>query len=478
MFETTRPFILFDHFRVPHIRAAAEVAGISSVRSGEDGAGFFWSTAPFRPSSDVRPDSYFIDDIPIFGAILPVAAAGPRLQRLGGKWRRERPIRNRRGTELASIWRRDDGAVFLPFDPNEIISNFLSERYKAVAKPALVPQLEAVARRTYYRARRFLPRSAQMRFRRSFSRVQGRAQFPRWPVETALHDFYGFLFSLLAEFVGEPIPTLAPWPRGFRWALVLTHDVEGAVGHANLLELLELELRRGYRSSWNFVPENQISAEDVFVEELLASGFEVGVHGLHHDGRDIASLRTLKQRLPRMRAYAERWQAVGFRSPSTLRSWKLMPLLGFDYDSSYSDTAPFEPQPGGCCSWLPYMIEDLVELPITLPQDHTLFELLGHLDGAVWLDKTRFLRDHGGMALILTHPDYIGNSRLLASYADFLDEFCDDETAWRALPREVSAWWRRRAATTLRRVEGHWEIDGPASAEGRIELVGPVPVAV
>jgi peptidoglycan/xylan/chitin deacetylase (PgdA/CDA1 family) len=477
VFETTRPFILFDHFRVPHGRTAAEIAGVASVRAG-NGAALFWGTTPFPGSSEVRRDSYFVGEIPIFGAIVPAAVVRERLSRLGGAWRGQEPIRNRRGTDVASIWRRNDGSVFLPFDPNEIISNYLSERYKVLGKPALVPQLEAVARSTYYRARRFLPRSAQMRFRRSFSRVQARAQFPRWPVETALHDFYGFLFSLLAEFAGEPIPTLAPWPRGFRWALVLTHDVEGPVGHANLLKLLEVELRRGYRSSWNFVPEQEISAEDVFVEELRASGFEVGVHGLHHDGRDIASLRTLKKRLPRIRAYAERWQAVGFRSPGTLRSWELMPLLGFDYDSSYSDTAPFEPQPGGCCSWLPYMIEHLVELPITLPQDHTLFELLGHLDAAVWLDKTRFLRDQGGMALILTHPDYIGNSRLLASYADFLDEFRDDETAWRALPREVSAWWRRRAATSLRRAEGRWEMQGPASAEGRIELVAPVPAAV
>jgi hypothetical protein len=50
-----------------------------------------------------------------------------------------------------------------------------------------------------------------------------------------------------------------------------------------------------------------------------------------------------------------------------------MASLPFEYDSSYPDTDPFEPQPGGCCSWLPYFNGPLVELPITLPQDHTLF---------------------------------------------------------------------------------------------------------
>ena len=51
----------------------------------------------------------------------------------------------------------------------------------------------------------------------------------------------------------------------------------------------------------------------------------------------------------------------------------MMPRLGFEYDSSYTDTDPYEPQPGGCCSYLPYFNESLVELPITLPQDHTVF---------------------------------------------------------------------------------------------------------
>ena len=74
---------------------------------------------------------------------------------------------------------------------------------------------------------------------------------------------------------------------------------------------------------------------------------------------------------------------------------------------------------------------------------------------------------------MLTHPDYIGNQRLLDSYADFLDEFADDETAWRALPRDVSAWWRRRAATRLHQVEGEWKLEGAACDEAAIEFVAP-----
>jgi hypothetical protein len=58
----------------------------------------------------------------------------------------------------------------------------------------------------------------------------------------------------------------------------------------------------------------------------------------------------------------------GSAAPATQRVWEWMPLLGFDYDSSYHDTAPYEPTPGGCCSYLPTSNGDIVELPITLPE--------------------------------------------------------------------------------------------------------------
>jgi hypothetical protein len=152
-----------------------------------------------------------------------------------------------------------------------------------------------------------------------------------------------------------------------------------------------------------------------------------------------------------------------------------MPRLGFDYDTSYSDVARYEPQPGGCCSWLPFFIHDLVELPLTLPMDHTLFELLEQRDGSAWIEKTRFLEARGGMALLLTHPDYMLSRERLDAYAAFLDEFHGNETVWHVLPREVSAWWRRRAASRIERDGDEWRVVGPAAGEARLEF-GPLPV--
>ena len=114
------------------------------------------------------------------------------------------------------------------------------------------------------------------------------------------------------------------------------------------------------------------------VSDLIEAGFEVGVHGIYHDGRDLESWSTWQQRLPIAHKSAEGWNAVGFRSAACHRHSDWMQSLNFDYDSSSPDTDPFEPQNGGCCTWLPFFNGELVELPLTLRQDHTLFVILGH----------------------------------------------------------------------------------------------------
>jgi len=48
----------------------------------------------------------------------------------------------------------------------------------------------------------------------------------------------------------------------------------------------------------------------------------------------------------------------------------------------------------------------MVELPITLTQDRTLFVILRR-DEPLWREKVKFLRARGGMALTIVHPDYM-----------------------------------------------------------------------
>src|SRR3989475_12483709 len=64
------------------------------------------------------------------------------------------------------------------------------------------------------------------------------------------------------------------WPDGKKFALVLTHDVEGRAGLNKCLELMRLELELGFRSSFNFIPEGTYGVPRGLRDELTRKGFE------------------------------------------------------------------------------------------------------------------------------------------------------------------------------------------------------------
>jgi len=468
----SRPLAVLDEFRVPYLRpdGATRDDPWPSLSAGTTGQALHWY-AGGRGEGET-PGHYTVRGIPIVGGVAAERQVAERARALPGAWCPwpEVEVLDRDGSRYASAWRSDEGGTILPFDPDEIVLGCRSESYRDASAPA-GEHLKAVARRAYYGVRPLMPRRLQISLRRGFSRVQARAAFPRWPVETALHDLADIVLRCAADAVGGPLPYLAPWPRGRTWALVLTHDVETAAGRDAIGRVRAVEAAAGLRSSWNLVPE-RYAVPDRLVAELTAAGCEIGVHGLRHDGRDLESRRTLGRRLPEMHRWAERWGAVGFRAPATQRGWDLMPMLGFEYDSSYPDTDPFEPIAGGCCSWLPFFNDTIVELPITVPQDHTVFVILRR-GGAVWHAKVEELSRRGGMALVLTHPDYLGDDAPLPAYERFVQAYSDDRTAWTALPREVSDWWRRRAATSLCHGADGWRAEGPAAADATIAFAGP-----
>ena len=464
MLASSHRFGLFDYFRVPYELAPT---GDPIGRLGREDAAVFWPAQP--PATAGRRGLWRLEGAPLYARVAPEAEVRAWERGLRGRWDDLAEVLDGSGRRISAVRRRDDGALLLPFDPADAMESLWSEAY-ASERAAAPSQLRRLAMSGYYAVRPALPRAAQLGLRRSFSRIQARTKFPRWPVESGLHDLYDHLFRWLSNALGGPLPAVAPWPGGKRWALVLTHDVEHAEGYDSIPLLRDLEHDLGYRSAWYLVPERDYTVDDEVVRSLRAAGFEVGVHGLHHDGRDLARGH-LASRLPAMTAWRDRWEATGFRSPATHRDWDAMPTLGFAYDSSSFDTDPFEPQAGGCCSWLPFHNRDLVELPLTLTMDHTLFVILRR-DTSLWEEKADYLRARGGLALLLTHPDYMLAPGRLDAYRSFLSRYADDETAWRALPGDVAGWWNRRAASRIETNAGEPYVVGPAAEEARIVMLG------
>ena len=462
----TRRFNVLDELRVPYAREDTEgpIEQWASLRGLDRSRSLHWFVG-----DGAAADGWSLGSVRIWGRVATDSSVAALAGSLPGEWARETPIVDRGGAVRSWIWRASGGATILPFDPDETIANLRSERYRARGDRAT--SLTGSARRTYYAVRPVLPRPVQIGLRRAFSRLQARTVFPRWPVEPALHDLVDLVLQRAADAAGEPVASIAPWPRGHTWALVLTHDVETSHGRDAIEQVRAVEAPLGLRSAWNLVPE-RYEVPDSLVERLKAAGCEVGVHGLRHDGRDLDAWDTRESRLPEMQRWARRWGSTGFRSPATHRVWEAMPKLGFAYDSSYPDTDPFEPMAGGCCSWLPFFNRDMVELPITLTQDHTLFVILRR-DESLWREKVEFLRARGGMVLVIVHPDYMLEEGRLDAYRRLLESLHDDREVWTALPSEVADWWRRRAATSLHLVEGEWQPDGPAADEVAITCTAP-----
>jgi hypothetical protein len=473
----TEPVAALERLRVPYavlgagptpVRGAASLVVLASPGSA-DGPSLSFPRAIDPASACTGPCTF--GRLPVYAPVMTDAAAEALLRDTARVWNRERPIFDAAGRTVGSSWSSADGSVFLPFDPDDAVLSLESERYRADAEGARRRSVRRFAKSSYYAARPLLPRRAQLWLRRRLRRLQERSRFPRYPFDAATLQLDELVVGYAARIVGQALPAIAPWPAPHRWALVLTHDVETQVGHDAVAILTRVERRLGLRSSWNFVPE-RYRIDPTVLEGLRTDGFEIGVHGLRHDGRDLASLETLNARLPAMRAAATAWGAVGFRSPATHRVYDWMPTLGFAYDSSYPDTDPYEPQPGGCCAILPFFNQAMVELPITMPQDHTLFEILGHHDEASWVQKAAALREAGGMCLMITHPDYMLDPFRVAAYTRFLEDALTHEP-WCALPRDAADWWRDRAGSRIVRTPEGWRVDGPAHDRAAIRMCDP-----
>jgi len=245
------------------------------------------------------------------------------------------------------------------------------------------------------------------------------------------------------------------WPKGKKFALVLTHDVDTKKGHDKCHLLAKIEERLGFRSSFNFVAEDyQISRK--LMQRLRDEGHEIGQHGINH----VNPFRTKKyflEQAENINKYLSKWNAVGFRSPSMYHNLDWLHDLKIEYDASTFDTDPFEPQPDGAGTIFPFWVSNsmnqngYVELPYTLPQDFTLFILMKQKNIDIWTNKLDWIATHGGMALFITHPDYMNFSENECRHDEYPPKYYEDflkyvngnykDEYWNVLPRNIANFW-------------------------------------
>jgi uncharacterized protein len=293
----------------------------------------------------------------------------------------------------------------------------------------------------YYSIKPLIPRKLQVLLR-SVALRNMRPRFSHvWPIY---------------EGSGEPPPKWRGWPENKKFALVLTHDVDTKRGQENCRQLAEMETRLGFRSAFNFVAKRYpVSTE--LQDYLRSRGFEIGLHGLYHDGQLYKSRRAFNERAIQINQYLKAWNTRGFRSPAMQHNLDWLLDLDIDYDSSTFDTDPFEPSFLGMHTIFPFVVRNregtrsYVELPCTLSQDFSLFVLMKERTIDIWQRKLDWIAEKGGMALLLVHPDYINfngvpnyeeyKAGLYEEFLHFVKAKYQDEY-WHALPHEVAEYMK------------------------------------
>ncbi len=370
------------------------------------------------------------------------------------------------GARAAASPRTDDGE---PFGADDAIACVQFEHYVANGAGPVASD-ERRLKSLYYMLKPLLPRGLQLELQRVNARRRLDAvKFPRWPQDGTLDELLAALLAQQMEAAGvDSVPFVGFWPHGKRWAWCLTHDVDTALGYDNLEPLAQAEESRRLRSAWYFVPE-RYRVERARLEDIRQRGHEIGVHGLQHSGKLFSSRQEFESRRDRINGYIRDWGVVGFRSPATYRNPFWLPELDADYDTSFMDNATLEPQRGGICGVFPFMLsERMVELPITLPMDHTLINVLRQDVVEACTAKAAWVRSQHGLALSLFHPDYNTTPERAARYGAVLDALGADDTGWYSLPHEVAAWWQRRRRSSIVRTASGLRVEGPAAAEASI----------
>lgn len=293
------------------------------------------------------------------------------------------------------------------------------------------------------------------------------------------------------------------WTIGKRYGLTETRMARALEQLYRLLEQFDCQATLP-------IPAVVLARNSKTIQKLQAHGIEFAVHGYTHV--DYSQLATEIQltHLHRAREIFAGWgiTATGFRAPYLRYGddlWRSLGEVGYSYSSSQSivwdalDTdvlsppiyaayqraiAFYAPERASQRLALPRLIDQVVEIPVSLPDDEILIDRLG--DGSnglvekVWLQILSQTYQRGELFTIQLHPERTdvctnGLASVLAEARSLTP------AVWVARLDEIASWWRARAEAIVevREVEDgslHLSVAGPPGttllARG-VEVFGP-----
>lgn len=365
----------------------------------------------------------------------------------------------------------DGGTVNLPFDVKEVVDNLRRELYPVPARleESIVNSLLAAM---YYRVRPILPVGVRKYLQRVHLKGWDRIPFPHWPVDRSVDDLFELLmlFTLDSQKV-EKIPFIWFWPDGAASSAIMTHDVETSLGRDFCGTMMDIDDAYDLKASFQVVPEQRYEVTSAFLNSITKRGFEIAVQDLNHDGRLYKNRRQFMERVAKINHYRRQWGADGFRAAVLYRRQQWFKDLEFSYDMSVPNVAHLDPQRGGCCTVMPYFVDNLLELPVTITQDYTLFHILNDYKVDLWKTQSALIMEKHGLLNFIIHPDYVTTSperKVYEELLSYLVELRRTRGLWITTPGEVNRWWRQRAGMRIVEDREGVRIVGEGSERARI----------
>jgi hypothetical protein len=363
-----------------------------------------------------------------------------------------------------------DARLQLQFDPDEVIDNLRLERYIHSDRSAS----EKLLKEIYYRVRPVTSRAFRKQIQRFRARSWQESVFPHWPVDTTVERICESLLVLSMRARGlDRVPFVWFWPHSAQCCATITHDVETTAGRDFCSKLMEIDDAFGIKASFQIVPEDRYDVPEDLLETIRARGFETAVQDLNHDGRLFDNRELFLTRVARINSYAKKYSSKGFRAAVLYRNQSWFSDLDFSFDMSVPNVAPLDPQPGGCCTVMPYFIGKILELPVTTTQDYTLFHLLGQRSIDLWKTQIDLISERNGLAQFIVHPDYIQDRDTQAVYLDLLAhlrEWRMKTPIWFALPSEIDSWWRLRSKMSVTKRGDTWQVEGEGAERASVAI--------
>jgi len=278
------------------------------------------------------------------------------------------------------------------------------------------------------------------------------------PIECLRTIFLGSVISVSSA----PIPFIGFWKRGKRFGAAVSHDVETGRGlNEGSKNMLSIENELGVRSTWNIVT-NRYPLTRESLSPMAQSG-EIGAHDTDHDGRLIfLSLDSRTRRLRECRETLEKMtesRVRGFRAPLLQHDKKLLEAVGragFSCDSSVPSwelLSPTSLKSHGVGTVFPLQLGQVIEVPVSLPQDHQLLRVRGLTPSEAGSRLARdadWISEVGGLCTLLVHPDYEFAAQSNAEeYSRILKHFSEDPSCQVMTLAGASDWWSYRQAAKL-----------------------------